>query len=153
MSQSDIQRVLREFAQQWNTGPLELDEEASCLLSLDQSLLITLSWQEKADFLLAYAPVGSYDAKEDNRQLFQALLEANGAGSSGPVLGIEPSCGLVLLSGRLSGFGLDVESLAHFLEEFAEQAAAWSKNIAALHAEKQKRASATQAPLPREIRV
>jgi tetratricopeptide (TPR) repeat protein len=107
------------------------DEEASCMLEIDDQLF-NLQWFEESRALAVYAVVGA--AEHGPR----ALLEANALGrdTGGRALGLHAGLDSLLLSGQVFVGDLEGDDVLYrYVEFFADQAKHWEARIREILAE------------------
>jgi hypothetical protein len=122
--------LLKAFGELIENPDLELDENSSCVLGIDE-LLLSLQWLPERELLLVYAPIGAPDRGENALKFCTTLLEANclGLGTSGFTLGLSHELDSVTLSGMVSLYALDAERLFQLIEAFVEEARDWMASL------------------------
>ena len=106
-------------------------DDGTLTLELDDSTLVSVGVDRSGETLTLFAPLTADPLTEPD--FVRRALEANflWRRTGGATLAIEPGSGQLVLQVRLALAGLQVPAFATALEGFAEQAAAWSAELAA----------------------
>lgn len=129
MSQATFAPLLEQFGAALGIPGLCLDEQHTCMLSID-AVTLSLEWHEPSRALTVYAPVGKLD-KDCGNDVLRALLTANclGAQTGGFCLGLEESLNVLFLSGQYISSTPSVIELERFIQFFVDKANIWLEKV------------------------
>ena len=123
MFKEQFQNVLAEFGESVKL-PLALDDDGSATFTVDEEIIINLQYLDESDSILAFAPVGGFDATEpDAGEKALALLRLNdlGGATEGFTLALDEDADLVLAMDRRSALEIAaVDSLAAWMEALVD---------------------------------
>ncbi len=137
MSLENAKANLREFGKELNLEGLAFDENLTCILGIDNTFSLHLTYEPNSDRLYLYSPILDGLPKDDKTRLklFEHLLEGSmlGGQMAGGGVGVALAEGLILMHCVLEmGVGADASSLRRFAPVFVESVEKWrdkAKNI------------------------
>jgi hypothetical protein len=136
MSLENAKANLREFGKELNLD-LSFDENNTCILGIDNTFSLHLTYEPNSDRLYLYSPILDGLPKDDKvkLRLYEALLEGSmlGGQMAGGGIGVAVPEELILMHAVLEmGVGTDPSSLRRFAPLFVEAVEKWrerAKNI------------------------
>jgi hypothetical protein len=136
MSLENAKQNLKEFGKELNLD-LAFDENYTCILGIDNTFSLHLTYEPNSDRLYLYSPIldGLPKDKEIKLRLYESLLEGSmlGGQMAGGGIGVAVPEELILMHAVLEmGTGSDASSLRRFAPVFVEAVEKWrekAKNI------------------------
>lgn len=136
MSLENAKANLKEFGKELNLE-LSFDENHTCILGIDNTFSLHLTYEPNSDRLYLYSPVldGLPKDEKTRLKLYEALLEGSmlGGQMAGGGVGVAVAEELILMHCVLDmGVGTDASALRRFAPIFVESVEKWrerSKNI------------------------
>ncbi|MEX0961728.1 MAG: CesT family type III secretion system chaperone [Simkaniaceae bacterium] len=137
MSFENAKQNLKEFGKELNLEGLSFDENHTCILGIDNTFSLHLTYEPNSDRLYLYSPVLDGLPRDDKTllKLYQSLLEGSmlGGQMAGGGVGVAVKEELILMHCVLEmGIGADTLSLKRFAPIFVEAVEKWrarAKNI------------------------
>lgn len=137
MSLENAKANLREFGKELNLEGLAFDENNTCILGIDNTFSLHLTYEPNSDRLYLYSPILDGLPKDDKirLRLYEALLEGSmlGGQMAGGGIGVAVPEELILMHAVLEmGAGTDPSALRRFAPLFVEAVEKWrerAKNI------------------------
>ena len=135
MSFENAKANLREFGKELNLDGLLFDENNTCILGIDNTFSLHITYEPNSDRLYLYCPILDGLPKDDKirLKLFERLLEGSmlGGQMAGGGIGVAPKEELILLHCVLDmGLGVDGNALRRFAPLLVETVEGW-RDIAA----------------------
>lgn len=132
MSLENAKENLKEFGKELNLEGLNFDENHTCILGIDNTFSLHLTYEPNSDRLYLYSPILDGLPKDEKLKLklFGALLEGSmlGGQMAGGGIGVASKEELVLMHCVLEmGSGADPSSLRRFAPLFVESVEKWRK--------------------------
>lgn len=132
MSLQNAEANLKEFGKELNLDGLAFDENHTCILGIDNTFSLHLTYEPNSDRLYLYSPILDGLPKDDasKLKLFEALLEGSmlGGQMAGGGVGVAVKEELILMHCVLEmGSGADPSSLRRFAPLFVESVEKWRK--------------------------
>lgn len=132
MSLENAKANLKEFGKELNLEGLEFDENHTCILGIDNTFSLHLTYEPNSDRLYLYSPILDGLPKDDKTKLFlyETLLEGSmlGGKMAGGGIGVAVKEELILMHCVLDmGAGADASSLRRFAPLFVECVEKWRK--------------------------
>ncbi|MEM7175783.1 MAG: CesT family type III secretion system chaperone [Chlamydiota bacterium] len=132
MSLQNAEENLKEFGKELNLDGLAFDENNTCILGIDNTFSLHLTYEPNSDRLYLYSPILDGLPKDDKTKLtlYEALLEGSmlGGQMAGGGVGVAPKEELILMHCVLEmGPGTDIQSLRRFAPLFVEAVEKWRK--------------------------
>lgn len=132
MSLENAKENLREFGKELNLEGLSFDENHTCILGIDNTFSLHLTYEPNSDRLYLYSPILDGLPKEDKVRLhlYEALLEGSmlGGQMAGGGIGVAVNEELILMHCVLEmGVGTDASGLRRFAPLFVEAVEKWRK--------------------------
>lgn len=151
MSLENAKANLAEFAKELNLE-LALDENNTCILGIDNTFSLHLTYEPNSDRLYLYSPVLDGLPTDDKTllALYQALLEGSmlGGQMAGGGVGVAVAEGLVLMHCVIEmGIGADAAALRRFAPLFVECVEKWREKVKGIM-EGKKTGPVTVGPTP-----
>ncbi len=130
MSLQNAEANLNEFGKELNLEGLAFDENHTCILGIDNTFSLHLTYEPNSDRLYLYAPILDGLPKDDasKLKLYEALLEGSmlGGQMAGGGVGVAVKEELILMHCVLEmGSGADASSLQRFAPLFVESVEKW----------------------------
>lgn len=130
MSLENAKANLREFGKELNLEGLAFDENHTCILGIDNTFSLHLTYEPNSDRLYLYSPILDGLPKDDptKLKLYEALLEGSmlGGQMAGGGIGVAVKEELILMHCVLEmGAGADTSSLRRFAPLFVEAVEKW----------------------------
>lgn len=137
MSLENAKANLKEFGKELNLEGLKFDENYTCILGIDNTFSLHLTFEPNSDRLYLYSPIldGLPKDPKVRLQLYEALLEGSmlGGQMAGGGIGVAVNEELILMHCVLEmGVGADASALRRFAPLFVEAVEKWrekSKSI------------------------
>lgn len=130
MSLENAKANLEDFAKELNLEGLAFDENHTCILGIDNTFSLHLTYEPNSDRLYLYSPVLDGLPKDDKTKLklYEVLLEGSmlGGKMAGGGVGVAVKEELILMHCVLEmGIGADASSLRRFAPIFVECVEQW----------------------------
>ena len=130
MSLENAKANLQEFGKELNLEGLAFDENHTCILGIDNTFSLHLTYEPNSDRLYLYSPILDGLPKDDKfkLRLYEALLEGSmlGGQMAGGGIGVAVAEELILMHCVLEmGVGADPSSLRRFAPLFVEAVEKW----------------------------
>jgi Tir chaperone protein (CesT) family len=130
MSLQNAEENLKEFGKELNLDGLTFDENNTCILGIDNTFSLHLTYEPNSDRLYLYSPILDGLPRDDKTKLtlYEALLVGSmlGGQMAGGGIGVAPVEELVLLHYPLyMGPGTEPQSLSQFAPLFVEVVEKW----------------------------
>lgn len=130
MSYENAKANLKEFGKDLNLESLDFDENATCILGIDNTFSLHITYEPNSDRLYLYAPVLDGLPKDDKTRLklYERLLEGSmlGGQMAGGGVGVALKEELILMHCVIDmGLGVDAAALRRFAPLFVETVERW----------------------------
>ncbi len=130
MSYENAKANLKEFGKELNLEGLDFDQNATCILGIDNTFSLHITYEPNSDRLYLYAPVldGLPTDDKTRLKLYERLLEGSmlGGQMAGGGAGVALKEGLILMHCVLDmGLGVDAAALRRFAPLFVETVERW----------------------------
>ena len=130
MSLENAKQNLKEFAKELNLEGLALDENHTCILGIDNTFSLHLTYEPNSDRLYLYSPVldGLPKDPQIRLKLYEALLEGSmlGGQMAGGGVGVAVPEELILMHTVIEmGPGTDAKALCRFAPVFVDAVEKW----------------------------
>ena len=137
MSLENARSNLKEFGKELGLGDLEFDENNTCILGIDNTFSLHITYEPHSDRLYLYSPIldGLPKDPTNRLKLYEALLEGSmlGGQMAGGGIGVAVAEELILMHCVIEmGIGADPSSLRCFAPVFVERVEFWRKRGHAL---------------------
>lgn len=134
MSYENAKANLREFGKELNLDGLNFDENNTCILGIDNTFSLHITYEPNSDRLYLYSPILDGLPKEDKirLKLYERLLEGSmlGGQMAGGGIGVAPKEELILMHCVIDmGLGVDVAALRRFAPLFVETVEKWREIV------------------------
>src|SRR5882672_3902264 len=137
MSRENAEENLKEFGKELNLEGLAFDENHTCILGIDNTFSLHLTYEPNSDRLYLYSPILDGLPKDDKvrLRLYESLLEGSmlGGQMAGGGIGVAVPEELILMHCVLEmGVGADPSALRRFAPIFVEAVEKWrerAKNV------------------------
>lgn len=134
MSLENAKANLVEFGKQLNLEGLEFDQNNTCILGIDNTFSLHITYEPNSDRLYLYAPVLDGLPKDDKirLKLYERLLEGSmlGGQMAGGGIGVAVKEELILIHCVIEmGLGVDSLALSRFSPLFVEVVEKWRKIV------------------------
>jgi Tir chaperone protein (CesT) family len=131
MSYENAKANLKEFGKELNLE-LQFDENHTCILGIDNTFSLHLTYEPHSDRLYLYSPIldGLPKDTANRLKLYESLLEGSmlGGQMAGGGIGVAVNEELILMHCVLEmGIGADPSSLRRFAPIFVEAVERWRK--------------------------
>jgi hypothetical protein len=131
MSYENAKANLKEFGKELNLE-LQFDENHTCILGIDNTFSLHLTYEPHSDRLYLYSPIldGLPKDATNKLKLYESLLEGSmlGGQMAGGGIGVAVNEELILMHCVLEmGIGADPSSLRRFAPIFVEAVERWRK--------------------------
>lgn len=142
MSYENAKANLKEFGKELNLEALVFDENNTCILGIDNTFSLHITYEPNSDRLYLYSPIldglPSSDLKNARGEsillkLYERLLEGSmlGGQMAGGGVGVAIKEGLILMHCVIDmGLGVDVNALRRFAPLFVETVEKWREIVA-----------------------
>lgn len=131
MSLENAKANLKEFGKELNLEGLEFDENHTCILGIDNTFSLHLTYEPNSDRLYLYSPILDGLPKDDKTKLklYEYLLEGSmlGGQMAGGGIGVAVKEELILMHCVLEMANADAASLRRFAPLFVECVERWRK--------------------------
>lgn len=150
MTLENAKANLKEFAKELNLE-LAFDENHTCILGIDNTFSLHLTYEPNSDRLYLYSPILDGLPKDDKTRLalYEALLEGSmlGGQMAGGGVGVAVQEELILMHCVLEmGIASDASSLRRFSPIFVEAVEKWREKAKAIIEGRAPAASPKEAP-------
>lgn len=130
MSLENAKQNLKEFGKELNLEGLAFDENHTCILGIDNTFSLHLTYEPNSDRLYLYSPILDGLPKDDiiRLALYEALLEGSmlGGQMAGGGIGVATPEELILMHAVLEmGPGTDAKALCRFAPVFVDAVEKW----------------------------
>lgn len=130
MSYENARANLKEFGKELNLGDLEFDENNTCILGIDNTFSLHITYEPNSDRLYLYSPLLDGLPKDDKirLKLYEKLLEGAmlGGQMAGGGVGVAVKEELILIHTCIDmGLGVDINALRRFAPLFVETVERW----------------------------
>lgn len=130
MSYENAKANLKEFGKELNLDALDFDENSTCILGIDNTFSLHITYEQNSDRLYLYAPILDGLPKDDKTRLklYERLLEGSmlGGQMAGGGIGVAPKEELILMHCVIDmGLGVDAAALRRFAPLFVETVEKW----------------------------
>jgi hypothetical protein len=134
MSIENAKANLTEFGKELKLTGLEFDENNTCILGIDNTFSLHLTYEPNSDRLYLYSPVLDGLPKDTKilLKLYERLLEGSmlGGQMAGGGVGVASKEELILMHAFLDmGIGVDVVTLRRFAPLFVETVEKWREIV------------------------
>lgn len=138
MSYENAKANLKEFGKELNLAELQFDENHTCILGIDNTFSLHITYEPHSDRLYLYSPILDGLTKDPTHRLklYESLLEGSmlGGQMAGGGIGVAVNEELILMHCVLEmGIGADPSSLRRFAPIFVEAVERWRKKAKALN--------------------
>jgi len=142
MSYENAKANLKEFSKDLKLEGLGFDENNTCILGIDNTFSLHLTYEPNSDRLYLYSPLLDGLPKDDRirLKLYERLLEGSmlGGQMAGGGVGVAVKEELILMHCVLDmGLGVDTSALRRFAPLFVETVEKWRKIVADICAGKE----------------
>lgn len=132
MSLENAKLNLKDFGKELNLPDLALDENHTCILGIDNTFSLHITYEPNSDRLYLYSPVIDGLPKDPviRLKLYESLLEGSmlGGQMAGGGIGVAVNEELILMHCVLEmGIGADTSALRRFAPVFVEAVEKWRK--------------------------
>lgn len=132
MSLENAKANLKEFGKELNLEGLNFDENHTCILGIDNTFSLHLTYEPNSDRLYLYSPILDGLPKDEKvrLKLYESLLEGSmlGGQMAGGGIGVAVPEELILMHCVLEmGLGADSHALRRFAPLFVEAVERWRK--------------------------
>lgn len=137
MSLENAKANLKEFGKELNLEGLRFDENHTCILGIDNTFSLHLTYEPNSDRLYLYSPILDGLPKDDKirLKLYESLLEGSmlGGQMAGGGVGVAVNEELILMHAVLEmGIGADSSALRRFAPLFVEAVEKWREKAKAI---------------------
>jgi hypothetical protein len=134
MSYENAKANLREFGKELNLEGLDFDENNTCILGIDNTFSLHITYEPNSDRLYLYSPILDGLPKDDRirLKLYSRLLEGSmlGGQMAGGGIGVAPKEELILMHCVIDmGLGVDAAALRRFAPLFVETVEKWREIV------------------------
>ncbi|KPK32356.1 MAG: type III secretion system chaperone [Chlamydiae bacterium SM23_39] len=134
MSYENAKANLKEFGKELKLQELVFDENNTCILGIDNTFSLHLTYEPNSDRLYLYSPLLDGLPKEDKilLKLYERLLEGSmlGGQMAGGGVGVAVKEELILMHAVLDmGLGVESTALCRFAPLFVETVEKWRKIV------------------------
>jgi hypothetical protein len=132
MSYENAKANLKQFGKELNLEGLQFDENHTCILGIDNTFSLHITYEPHSDRLYLYSPILDGLPKDVNTKvkLYESLLEGSmlGGQMAGGGVGVAVNEELILMHCVIEmGIGADASSLQRFAPIFVEAVERWRK--------------------------
>lgn len=137
MSLENAKQNLKEFGKELNLEGLAFDENHTCILGIDNTFSLHLTYEPNSDRLYLYSPIldGLPKDKQILLRLYESLLEGSmlGGQMAGGGIGVAVPEELILMHAVLEmGLGTDPHALRRFAPVFVDAVEKWREKAKAI---------------------
>lgn len=130
MSLENAKQNLKEFGKELNLEGLVFDENHTCILGIDNTFSLHLTYEPNSDRLYLYSPILDGLPKDPKHKLmlYEALLEGSmlGGQMAGGGIGVAVPEELILMHAVIEmGPGTDAKALCRFAPVFVDAVEKW----------------------------
>lgn len=130
MSLENAKQNLKEFGKELNLEGLVFDENHTCILGIDNTFSLHLTYEPNSDRLYLYSPILDGLPKDDKTKLklYEACLEGGMLGGqvAGGGIGVAVPEELILMHAVIEmGPGTDAKALCRFAPVFVDAVEKW----------------------------
>lgn len=129
MSRENAEENLREFGKELNLEGLAFDENHTCILGIDGTFSLHLTYEPNSDRLYLYSPIldGLPQDQKTRLLLYETLLEGSmlGGQMAGGGIGVATKEELILMHCVLEMASADASALRRFAPIFVEAVEKW----------------------------
>lgn len=129
MSRENAEENLREFGKELNLEGLAFDENHTCILGIDNTFSLHLTYEPNSDRLYLYSPIldGLPTDMKSRLLLYETLLEGSmlGGQMAGGGIGVATKEELILMHCVLEMANADASALRRFAPIFVEAVEKW----------------------------
>lgn len=134
MSYENAKANLKEFGKELNLEALNFDENNTCILGIDNTFSLHITYEPNSDRLYMYSPVLDGLPKDDKirLKLYERLLEGSmlGGQMAGGGAGVAVKEELILMHCVIDmGLGVDAMALRRFAPLFVETVEKWREIV------------------------
>jgi hypothetical protein len=134
MSYENAKANLREFGKELNLENLNFDENNTCILGIDNTFSLHITYEPNSDRLYLYSPILDGLPKDDKirLKLYERLLEGSmlGGQMAGGGVGVALKEELILMHCVIDmGLGVDASALRRFAALFVETVEKWREMV------------------------
>jgi hypothetical protein len=134
MSFENAKANLKEFGKELNLEALSFDENNTCILGIDNTFSLHITYEPNSDRLYLYSPILDGLPKDDKirLKLYERLLEGSmlGGQMAGGGIGVATKEELILMHCVIDmGLGVDAAALRRFAPLFVETVERWRKIV------------------------
>lgn len=134
MSYENAKANLKEFGKELNLEGLVFDENNTCILGIDNTFSLHITYEPNSDRLYLYSPILDGLPKDDKirLKLYERLLEGSmlGGQMAGGGVGVAIKEELILMHCVIDmGLGVDVNALRRFAPLFVETVEKWREIV------------------------
>ncbi|HAB99755.1 MAG TPA: Tir chaperone family protein [Parachlamydiales bacterium] len=139
MSYENAKANLKEFGKELNLEALVFDENNTCILGIDNTFSLHITYEPNSDRLYLYSPILDGLPKDDKirLKLYERLLEGSmlGGQMAGGGVGVAIKEELILMHCVIDmGLGVDVNALRRFAPLFVETVEKWREIVSKIMA-------------------
>ncbi len=139
MSYENAKANLREFGKELNLEGLDFDENNTCILGIDNTFSLHITYEPNSDRLYLYSPILDGLPKDDKirLKLYERLLEGSmlGGQMAGGGIGVATKEELILMHCVIDmGLGVDAAALRRFAPLFVETVEKWREIVSKIMA-------------------
>lgn len=129
MSRENAEENLRDFGKELNLEGLAFDENHTCILGIDNTFSLHLTYEPNSDRLYLYSPIldGLPGDQKTRLLLYETLLEGSmlGGQMAGGGIGVATKEELILMHCVLEMANADASALRRFAPIFVEGVEKW----------------------------
>ncbi len=134
MSLENAKQNLKEFGKELNLEGLAFDENHTCILGIDNTFSLHLTYEPNSDRLYLYSPILDGLPKDDQvrLRLYESLLEGAmlGGQMAGGGIGVAVPEELILMHAVIEmGIGADAQALRRFAPVFVDAVEKWRAKV------------------------
>lgn len=137
MSLENAKQNLKEFGKELNLEGLAFDENHTCILGIDNTFSLHLTYEPNSDRLYLYSPILDGLPKDPKVRLalYEALLEGSmlGGQMAGGGIGVAVPEELILMHAVIEmGMGADPRALCRFAPVLVDAVEKWREKVKAI---------------------
>lgn len=134
MSLENAKQNLKEFGKELNLEGLAFDKDHTCILGIDNTFSLHLTYEPNLDRLYLYSPILDGLPKDDQirLRLYESLLEGAmlGGQMAGGGIGVAVPEELILMHAVIEmGIGADAQALRRFAPVFVDAVEKWRAKV------------------------